>query len=124
SMLLGSLTVPVTLRLRRFADVPEFVVTTRSAAFAPSQAGSPETLVQVGGRVLDPAAQGVPGAFVDILDAGLHDTSDGDGRFSFLRVPVGSHNLRAGASGFQTKTQPLVVPGRPEDYEITLAPLP
>jgi hypothetical protein len=120
----ASLTVTVTISVPLFADIPEFVVTTRSAAFAPSDTGAPETLVQVGGRVLDTAAQGVPGAFVDILDAGLHETSDGDGRFSFLCVPAGSHNLRAGASGFQTKTQPLVVPGRPEDYEITLAPLP
>jgi hypothetical protein len=39
-------------------------------------------------------------------------------------VPAGTHTLRAVAPGFQLKSQPLVVPGRPEDYEITLAPLP
>jgi hypothetical protein len=120
----ASLTVTVTISVPMFADVPEFVVTTRTAAFTPSQTGPPESLVQVGGRVLDPTAQAVAGAIVDILDAGLRETSDADGRFSFLRVPTGAHTLRAVASGFQPKTQPLVVPGRPEDYEITLAPLP
>jgi hypothetical protein len=120
----ASLTVTVTISVPLFADLPEFVVTTRNAAFALSQSGPPETLVQVGGRVLDPAAQGVAGALVDILDAGLHETSDAEGRFSFLRVPAGAHSVRAVATGFQPRTQPLVVPGRPEDYDITLAPLP
>ncbi len=120
----ASLTVTVTISVPLFADIPEFQVTTRSTAFAPSQAAPPESWVQVGGRVLDPAAQGVAGALVDIVDAGFRESSDADGRFSFLRVPQGTHTLRAVASGFQPKTQSLVVPGRPEDYEITLAPLP
>jgi hypothetical protein len=119
----ASLTVTVTISVPLFVDLPEFVVTTRNAAFAPSQSGSPETMVQVGGRVLDPAAQGVAGALVDILDVGLRGTSDAEGRFSFLQVPSGAHSVRAVASGYQPKTQPLVVPGRPEEYEITLAPL-
>jgi hypothetical protein len=120
----ASLTVTVTISVPLFADVPEFVVTTRNTAFRPSQSAPPEAWVQVGGRVLDATAEGVAGALVDIVDAGLRESSDADGRFSFLRVPPGTHTLRAVASGFQPKTQPLMVPGRPEDYEITLAPLP
>jgi uncharacterized protein DUF4255/carboxypeptidase family protein len=119
-----SLTVTVTISVPVYPDVSEFVVTHRSTAYAPSQAAPPETWVQVGGRVLDLAAQGISGAMVDILDAGLRETSGADGQFSFLRVPTGTHQIRAVAAGYQPVTQPLVVPGRPEDYEITLAPLP
>lgn len=120
----ASLTLTVTISVPLYADVPGFLVTTRTAAIAPSQTAPPETLIEVGGRVLDMTAHGVPNAIVDILDMGLRQTSDSDGRFSFLQVPSGSHTLRAVATGFQITTQPLVVPGRSEDYEITLAPLP
>jgi hypothetical protein len=125
----ASLTVTVTIGVPLFADVADFMVTTRTTAVAPAETGSPDTFVQVGGRVLDLAARGIAGALVDILDAtlqetGLRETTDAEGRFSFVRVPTGTQNLRAVASGFQDKTQQLVVPGRQEDYEITLAPLP
>ncbi len=125
----ASLTLTVTIGVSLYADVAEFVVTTRTTSIAPAEAGPQDTWLEVGGRVLDLAAQGIAGALVDVLDAtlqetGLRDTSDAEGRFSFLRVPAGTQNLRAVASGFQAKTQPLVVPGRQEDYEITLAPLP
>jgi Pvc16 N-terminal domain/Carboxypeptidase regulatory-like domain len=125
----ASLTLTATISVPLYGDVPEFVVTTRSTAVTPAESGAPDTWLQVGGRVMDLGAQGIPGALVEILDATLHETglretSDADGRFSFLRVPAGTQNLRAVAAGFQVKTQQLVVPGRPEDYEITLAPLP
>ena len=120
----ASLTLTVTISVPLYADVPGFLVTTRTAAVAPSQTAPPETMVEVGGRVLDMSSQGVANAIVDILDMGLRETSDTDGRFSFLQVPTGSHTLRAAAMGYQIRSQSLVVPGRPEDYEITLAPLP
>jgi hypothetical protein len=66
----------------------------------------------------------VADAIVNLTDAGLRTQSAGDGRFTFLRVPVGNHVIEALAIGFQPKTQPLVVPGRAEDYEIILTPLP
>jgi hypothetical protein len=119
----ASLTVTVTISIPLYADVPEFIVTTRTASVA-QQNSVPDSLVHVGGRVLDLTSTGIPGALVDILDAGLRQTSATDGSFSFLGVPAGTHTLRAVAPGFQLKSQPLVVPGRPEDYEITLAPLP
>jgi hypothetical protein len=120
----ASLTVTVTISVPLFADVPDFLVTTRTASVAPSESGTPDSMVEVGGRVLDPTAQGIANATVDVLDMGLRQVSDADGRFSFLQVPAGAHTLRAVASGYQLKTQPLVVPGRSEDYEITLAPQP
>ncbi len=125
----ASLTLTVTISVPLYADLAEFVVTTRNTSIAPAETGPPDTWLEVGGRVLDLAAHGIAGALVDVLDAtlqetGLRETSDAEGRFSFLRVPAGTQNLRAVATGFQAKTQPLVVPGRPEDYEITLAPLP
>lgn len=120
----ASLTLTVTISVPLYADVSEFVVTNRNTAFAPSQTAAPESWVQMGGRVLNAALQGIPGAMVDILDAGLREFSDNDGKFSFLRVATGAHQLRAVAAGYQPATQSLVVPGRPEDYEITLAPLP
>ena len=66
----------------------------------------------------------VTDALVEITDVGLRTQSAVDGRYTFVRVPVGTHTVQVRAVGFQPKTQSLVVPGRPEDYEITLTPLP
>jgi hypothetical protein len=66
----------------------------------------------------------IAGATVNLVDSGLSTQSAVDGRYSFLRVAAGTHSIQVLATGFQSKTQPLVVPGRAEDYEITLTPLP
>jgi hypothetical protein len=119
-----SLTVTVTISVPVFEDVADFLVTTHSTAVIPPGApGLPEMLLQVGGRVLDPLGKGIAGAQVDVLEAGVRDFSDDEGRFLLLAVPSGAHTIRAVASGFVPKTQPITVPGRPEDYEITLVPL-
>lgn len=65
----------------------------------------------------------VTAAIVNITDAGLRTESANDGRYTFPRVPAGNHIIEVLAIGFQPKTQPLVVPGLAEDYEITLTPL-
>jgi Pvc16 N-terminal domain/Carboxypeptidase regulatory-like domain len=100
-------------------------VTTRTTAVKPGTAGQTghDTWVQVGGRVFAAPDQGIPNALIDIADAGLRTTSDADGRYSFIRVPAGSHTVRCVATGFAPKTQPVVVPGPPENYEIILIPL-
>ncbi|HTQ86985.1 MAG TPA: Pvc16 family protein [Candidatus Solibacter sp.] len=127
SKLRASLTVTVTISVPVFADVPEFVVTTSTTRYAPGLAAPQESVIQVGGRVIDPMqqppSQGIAGALVDIVDAGLRGTTDSNGDYSFAQVPAGAHTLRAIAAGYQPKTQPFVVPGRPEDYQITLTPL-
>jgi hypothetical protein len=62
-------------------------------------------------------------AVVDVLDAGLRTKTTSDGRYSFSRVPAGTRTIRAVAVGYQPRTQPVTVPGRPEDYDINLIPL-
>lgn len=66
----------------------------------------------------------VSNALIEITDAGLKTQSALDGRYTFPRVPVGTRNVQVLATGFQPKNQSVVVPGQPEDYEITLTPLP
>jgi hypothetical protein len=131
SKLRPSLTVTVTISMPVFADVTEPIVTTKFTGFDVGTGVVEETQIQIGGRVfhqvLNPEGQlvavGIAGAIVDILDAGLRVETDSEGRYSFVRVPVGTHTIRAIAVGFEPKTQPLVVPGRSQDYEITLTPL-
>jgi Pvc16 N-terminal domain/Carboxypeptidase regulatory-like domain len=126
-----SLTVTVTISLPVFADVTEPIVTTKFAGFDVGTGVVEETLIQIGGRVFhqvsNPTGQlvavGIAEAIVDILDIGLRAKTDAEGRYSFLRVPAGSHTIRAIAVGFEPKTQPLIVPGQSADYEITLTPL-
>jgi len=113
------LVVTITMDLGLQVEGP--LVTTRSTEFKPYGLEQ-ENWVQVGGRILS-AGQGVGDALVDILDAGLRTRSDSEGHYSFVRVPEGAHNIRVVATGFQPKTQPLTVPGKPEDYDVTLTPL-
>jgi hypothetical protein len=119
-----SITVTATISMPVFADVTGPLVTTRFTGFDAGTGVIEETLVQIGGRVLGPGGQGIGGALVDLVDMGIRATTDAEGRYSFLRVPTGAHTIRAAVVGFQPVTQPLVVPGRPEDYEVNLTPLP
>ena len=97
------------------------LVTTRSTEFK-LDGLEQEDWVQVGGRILS-AGQGVADALVDILDAGLRTRSDSEGRYSFVRVPAGAHEIRVVARGFQPEIQPLTVPSPPAGYDVTLTPL-
>lgn len=117
-----SLTLTITISMPVFDDVVEFLVTTQTMGTIPAT-GPEENLLQIGGRVFDQLANGVAGALVDILDAGLRTQTDATGRFTFARIPAGSHSLRVVAPGFQPQTRMVIVPGRPEDYQITLTPL-
>ena len=79
--------------------------------------------MQFGGQVVNPSGQGIAGALVDLLDAGLRQTTDASGDFVFAKVAAGTHTLRAVAAGYQPQTQSVTVPGTPGDYVITLTPL-
>jgi hypothetical protein len=99
------------------------LVTTRSTNIETGLGTDEEQWVQIGGRVATAGGAGIADALVDVLDAGVRARSDADGRYSFVRVPLGAHNIRVVATGFQPKTQPLTVPGKPEDYDVILTPL-
>ena len=119
----ASVTVTVTISVPVFDDVVDFLVTSAVTNTAPSANGAAESSLQIGGRVFDQASNPVAEALVDLLDLGLRTQTDGDGRFVFSGVQAGSHTLRVVAVGFQPLTQPVVVPGLPENYQVTLTPL-
>src|SRR5260370_36265932 len=123
SKLKASLTVAVTIRVPVFSDIADFAVTSVTGQYAPGPSIPREALVAVGGQVLGPGSQAVANALVDILDADLTETTDSNGDFVFDNVPVGTHTVRAVATGYKLKTQSLTVPGMPNDYVITLTPL-
>jgi hypothetical protein len=123
SKLKASLTVTATISVPVFADLVDFVVTTTTTSYAAGTSKSSDTLLQFGGRVVDLAAQGVPGALVDILDAGLRQTTDSNGQFIFDQVSSGLHQVRAVAVGFRPQNRSVTIPGLPDDYVISLTPL-
>lgn len=116
-----NLVVTIAMDLKIRIEGP--LVTTKITGYDAGTGVVDETRVQIGGRVLKAGGQGIPNALVDIIDAGLRTTTDIEGRYSFPDVPIGTHMVRAVAVGFEPRIQPLVVPGRSEDYEIILTAL-
>lgn len=118
-----SLTIVATVALPLLADTTAPLVTTLHTGFDLGRGVIEEMLVEIGGRVRGPGGQPLADAYVELVDLAKQTRTDADGQFKFDSVPTGAHTVRAVAVGFNPKTQPLVVPGRPEDYEITLTPL-
>jgi hypothetical protein len=118
----ASINVMVTISLPVLDDTEDFLVKTLNTNLGVASPPE-ESIVAIGGRVLRAPGQGIADAIVDVTDAGLRAMTDADGRFLFPRVPVGTRTIHVVAVGFVPNTQTVVVPGRPEDYEITLAPL-
>jgi hypothetical protein len=123
SKLKASLTVTATISVPILSDASDFMVTTQANEYRLGPSTSAETLIQIGGRVVGPGPQVVPGALVDIVDAGLRRTTDSNGQFVFDQVPAGTHTIRAVAVGYKPLTQALTVPGTADEYVITLTPL-
>ncbi|MFQ5524977.1 MAG: Pvc16 family protein [Thermoanaerobaculia bacterium] len=122
NQLRASFAVTVTISVPWVPDVTGPVVTTKRAGFAPGTSAVEETLIQIGGLVVDGGGNGIAGAFVDVLDAGLRAVTDDEGRFSLPQVPVGDRTVRVVAVGFSPNTQVVTVPGSSGDYQITLTP--
>jgi hypothetical protein len=80
--------------------------------------------IGIGGRIVSIAGDAIEDAVVDILELSLRTRSEAEGRYAFPRVPPGTHTVRVVGQGFVPRTQPLVVPGRPEDHLVELTPLP
>jgi hypothetical protein len=113
----------VTVELSLGGPVAGDLVVTRLGAV--EAAGLPDApWIGLGGRVVDTAGAGIEDAVVDILDLDLRTRSGLEGRYAFPRVSAGAHTIRVVGRGFMPKTQPLAVPGRPEDYLVELTPLP
>jgi hypothetical protein len=124
SKIKASLTVTVTISVPVFADVTDFKVTTHTTSYAPGDGAPQDTLLQVGGRVLnDTTGAAIPGALVDVVDSGLRQSTDEDGFYAFSTIPPGAHSVRVVAVGFKPRIQTVPVPGSPEDYVIRLTPL-
>ncbi|QYO63139.1 Pvc16 family protein [Leptolyngbya sp. 7M] len=117
-----SITVMATISVPPvFSQITAPMVTTRSTRFGTDMAAEIETLVQIGGRVMDAADHGIENAVVDLVDAGLRTHTNSEGYYSFLRVPPGSHTLRIVAVGFESKTETIDIPGRSQLYQTTLS---
>lgn len=127
SKLRASLTVTATISVPIFSDVTDFIVTTHRTSYtskpAPGGGTGTDTLIQFGGRVVDLTSNAIPEALVDILDAGLQEKTDSNGQFAFNSIAAGAHTIRAVAVGYKPQTQPVTVPGTPEDYVIQLSKL-
>jgi hypothetical protein len=123
SKMKASLTVTVTISIPVFEDVTDFMVTTQKTSYFPDPGKPPDALLRIGGQIVDPAKAGVPGALVDIPDAGLRQTTDASGRFVFEPVSAGPYTVRVVAVGFQPVNRSVTVPSPTEDYVIQLTPL-
>ncbi len=100
------------------------LVTTRSTGLQSTRRAR-RPWIGIGGRVVDQAAARASPTRSSTSSTSTSAPDRGvEGRYSFPRVPPGAHTVRVVARGFQPKTQPLVVPGRPEDYVVELTPLP
>ena len=76
------------------------------------------------GRVTDPAGKPIPGAELVLKRGGLElrRTTDADGRFSYLALPVGEYELVISAAGYYSAEQELAVrPRQPLLVQIELA---
>lgn len=118
----ASLTITVTISVPLFDDITDFLVTTATTSTGTGN-GTPDNWLHFGGQVFDKLANTVPGALVDLLDAGLRTRTGDDGRFVFSGVQAGSHTLRVVATGFQPLTETVIVPGLPGKFQVTLTPL-
>jgi hypothetical protein len=117
----ASLSVTVTVSMPALESIETGIVSTILTTY--DVGGARELRVEIGGHVVDLTAQPIADALVDVVNAGLRTRTDAGGHYRFDSLPAGPVSVRVVAVGFQPKTQVVVVPGRSEDYEITLTPL-
>lgn len=127
SQVRAAFTVTATIAVPVFPDVEGPLVTTLIEGFGMGDtAQAAETLYQIGGRVLDGAGAGIASATVDLVQGGttlFRARTDEEGRYRIPRVASGNNNVHVVAVGFQPLDALIDVPGRTEDYQLTLIPL-
>jgi hypothetical protein len=125
-----SLSVTVTIGLEVFAaDAPVALVATEEIHIGERVGGEEKLLpgaeirFRIGGRVLTAHGDGVAGAEVALVEAGLSTISGADGRYTISPVASGSHTLHA-QSGAAVATFAITVPrparSPPGGYDVQL----
>jgi hypothetical protein len=99
------------------------LVTTHTTQTSPDAPRNADRLVQIAGRVLDPAGAGIAGAIVEMENQGQQAITGADGLYTFLRAPVGAQKLRVAATGFQVAEVTIEIPDFPDKYNVPLAKL-
>jgi hypothetical protein len=79
-----------------------------------------EAEIQIGGTITDTAGSPVAGAWVRLGDHVAR--SDGQGRYTFLRLPSATYRLRVRAAGFAEASRDIEVPNA-TGYDVTISHL-
>lgn len=86
------------------ADRPQSPVITRQTTV-----GGPETRGSIGGGVFNLQDEPLTGATVTVVELGRNATSDANGAFAFLDVPLGTYTVKATRPGYQPAQQMATV---------------
>ncbi len=97
--------------------VPAFVLFASlgltAVLMTPAVAWSQQVAATITGKVLDPSGAAIPGARVSAKDVDRGTTfstvTNAEGFYNLPRIPIGTYEIRAEASGFQTTVHPPVV---------------
>ncbi len=110
-------------------DVPivEFMVTSKVTDYMhtddeSTSAASADTLIQIGGRVFDPAAPAlnIPKAVVQLKEVGLTTETDDQGRYTFLALQAGIYTVYVRAAGYRPTETVIHVTGALTEYDVAL----
>jgi len=119
----AAFSVTVTFSMAVFPEVSDPVVTHKVAAFGVGESIVDESVLQIGGRIVDAGGSGIAEVVIDILDAGQRTHSDAEGYYYFTRVPRGTRTVRVVAVGFHPQSRTVEAPGQQHEYEFTLTAL-
>jgi len=107
------------------AHATYFQVTSISGSRA-GLVASAETLIQIGGQVVETGAPGatLAGAQVTLVEPELNAITNAEGRFAFANLSPGEYHLRAQAKGYSSQEKTIQVPGVLGEYDMSLSPGP
>ena len=124
-----SLFLTVSIPVELTEDLSGPMVLTRFASYRVTDSeGAGDTLLQIGGHVIDNGAAGGPaplvGVFVSLEDLGSNQVlavqrTDQDGRFTFERLRAANYRLSTRAVGLPVNTRDIAVPEPSGHYDLT-----